>query len=347
MLSWSIGGRTTQCTPLNTLLPRSRYSAACLVFTCFFTLSGLLFTSLLLNARVQTGGVSGLATVKNFYIRRALRIFPIYYLLVFLCLAMNCSAVMPNLPYLLTYTSNLLPYRNNQASYLSYTWSLAVEEQFYLLWPWLVIFVNLKYLKQVFLGFIALGLISKYVVIFLWHHHYPSLMVNSTDYFGFGALYAWYRMVPERCKRFERFFVTVLPLLLFFAWRLAPLHSRTAGVMYVFIANCFITLAPIVFVLNNRSELVRRFILENPLTVYIGKISYGIYLYHIPVGTALTRFFERHFPPGQGPLGNYWVQYSLKLGILFAVASLSYYLLERPLLRIKKKFELVPSQPAV
>ncbi len=261
----------------------------------FFVLSGFLITSILLNDKLKYEGDNRLVLVKNFYIRRSLRIFPIYYLVIFYSLFTNFDIVYPNLAYFLTYTSNVLHYRANVPTYLSYTWSLAVEEQFYLIWPWVIVFTSLKNLKYVIGGFILMGLLSKAFVIFVLHHQYAALMINCTDFFGIGALYALYRLNAEGCARFERFFITLLPVLLFLSWRLAPLSGTAGGALLVFVTTLFITLAPIVFVLKNRSAWVRTYLLENPVAVYVGKISYGLYLFHMPVGIAVNRLITAHF----------------------------------------------------
>ena len=103
----------------------------------FFVLSGFLIVTLLLREKDRQHRIS----LKNFYIRRALRIFPIYYLVLFLVLLMyvatkasssNAQMYYRKLPFLLTYTSNWVEI---SVANMGIMWSLATEEQFYLLWP--------------------------------------------------------------------------------------------------------------------------------------------------------------------------------------------------------------------
>src|SRR6185369_11926154 len=124
----------------------------------FFVLSGFLITSILLNEKVKNTGKQHFTIIKNFFVRRVLRIFPIYYLVILLCCLFGYQFVIDNIAYFVTYTSNLLPYRSGQSNVLSHTWSLAVEEQFYIVWPWLIILINRKFIKYILWAAIATGI---------------------------------------------------------------------------------------------------------------------------------------------------------------------------------------------
>src|ERR1700754_2151344 len=112
----------------------------------FFVLSGFLITWILLENRKKTEELENTrgTVLKNFYIRRILRIFPIYYLVVFVLYIFSESSgteIRSALPYYLTYTSNFhFFYIDKWDGILSHLWSLAVEEQFYLLWPSIMLF---------------------------------------------------------------------------------------------------------------------------------------------------------------------------------------------------------------
>src|SRR6185369_2455289 len=114
----------------------------------FFVLSGFLITNILLNA--ANSNENRFVTMRNFIVRRTLRIFPIYYLAIFTLALIGDPFIREHLWWFLTYTSNILCFKQNSWNSFSHTWSLSVEEQFYLMWPWLMIFVRLRYLKYVF-----------------------------------------------------------------------------------------------------------------------------------------------------------------------------------------------------
>ena len=95
--------------------------------TLFFVLSGFLITSILLEAR--TTAKTRLRVIRNFIIRRILRIFPIYYVTIFVLTWIGYPFIRENLDWLLSYTSNILVFRNHSWNSFSHTWSLSVEEQ--------------------------------------------------------------------------------------------------------------------------------------------------------------------------------------------------------------------------
>ena len=142
----------------------------------FFVLSGFLISGILLKEKIANEGHQG-RTIKVFYIRRFLRIFPIYYLVIFIAYALN-PGVREYIWYYVGYSSNILPAKVLFDSPLVHTWSLAIEEQFYLIWPWLLIFVNRKYIKHVLLGFILIGIATRWAV---YTYHWPMMVFNCFD----------------------------------------------------------------------------------------------------------------------------------------------------------------------
>ena len=94
----------------------------------FFVLSGFLITSILLHEKLTHSPEKHFTIIKNFFARRVLRIFPIYYLTILLCCIFNYQFVKDNIAYFLTYTSNILQYHTNAQNPLLHTWSLAVED---------------------------------------------------------------------------------------------------------------------------------------------------------------------------------------------------------------------------
>ena len=310
----------------------------------FFVLSGFLITSILLNEKFKDNGTKRLTIIKNFFVRRSLRIFPIYYLVILLCCLFGYQFVIDHIGYYATYTSNLLPYYSNQPNVLSHTWSLAVEEQFYLIWPWLIIFINKKYLKHVFIAAIIIGTVSKYIVLYRWHHLYPVLVINCFDSFGIGALYAYIRLNEVKKHQFEKGFRIVFPLLLFIGWKMAAagISGLPAAVIYSRLLDSLIAIALIMFAINNKYEWMRKYVMENPVFNFIGKISYGIYLYHYTLGPAYDTWvadFVKSHPSAPGMLSNFYSNYCIKIALLITVCWLSFKLIEQPILRIKKRFE--------
>ena len=113
--------------------------AANLGVKLFFVLSGFLITSILLRSRSQSGaaGWNRWRAVRNFYARRFLRIFPLYYLVVALAAILDVEPTREYLAWLLTYTLNLkMAAQGWYIDHFAHFWTLSIEEQFYLIWPW-------------------------------------------------------------------------------------------------------------------------------------------------------------------------------------------------------------------
>ncbi|MEO8405483.1 MAG: acyltransferase, partial [Chitinophagaceae bacterium] len=289
------------------------------------------------------------SVLKNFYIRRTLRIFPIYYLVIIVLLIFQDHSgtdIGTSYPYFLTYTSNFYYFGRgswNGIGIVSHLWSLAVEEQFYLLWPSLMLFVNKKYLIHVIYSFIAIGVISQ--VLLINNDMGNILTMTCFDAFGMGALLAWYlvfnpQMIPTFYKRLR--IAAVIAAVLFVAgfmqkrWEVMPLLRTVISVL---------TLYTITYIIYKRTsgKLAFSFIWNNRILIFIGKISYGIYLYHNLIPYTTAKILERVFHTNAVDMLPHKLGYLAMLGInsiiLLAVSWFSWIIIEKPVLAFKKYFE--------
>jgi len=118
----------------------------------FFVLSGFLITGILLRGRAAAtvAATSRLSTLRNFYVRRFLRIFPVYYATLLAVVLLDISPARQIWPWLVTYTTNIyIWHRVAWIGHLGHLWTLAVEEQFYIVWPWLVLFLPRRLLRPI------------------------------------------------------------------------------------------------------------------------------------------------------------------------------------------------------
>jgi len=307
----------------------------------FFVLSGFLITLILLHEKLKMNEGKSLNIVKNFYIRRFLRIFPIYYLVILLCYLLNMAYVKPYLGYFVCYASNYIPLKFMYNSPLAHTWSLSIEEQFYIIWPWIIIFIDLKYLKYILIGTILLGSLAYLKVIYGGGEN----VLSYFSAFGFGALYAYMRLDKDRCARFENAFKIIFPILLFIAWQMRAYAGLPVCVMFSSILNELIGLALIMFMLNNKYVWINKYIMENRVLNYLGKISYGLYLYHYAWGV----YYDFYLKPQlmihtnlPGFVTGFYFSYLIKSAGLLLISTLSYKYIEQPILRLKRKFEYAP-----
>jgi len=313
--------------------------------TLFFVLSGFLITSILLNAKRSTENNNHFFTIKNFFIRRALRIFPIYYLLLLVLFLVNYQDVRQHIVYFATYTSNILIYHSGW-NCLSHTWSLSIEEQFYLVWPWLVLFIKDEYLKYLFTGAIVTGIVSTHFALYSGHLH-PMLVYHFFDAFGIGGFYAYTRHEFKESDKVKKIITALacICLVAYFYWKVMvyaehPMHF----IFMIKTVHSIIAVWLIMLVINNRSVWVKKYILENRFLNFIGKISYGIYLYHYvyndALATPVNNFLNKvisHYSSNISPPDNHYY-FWVHAAMIILISTIYYLFIERPILNLKKFF---------
>jgi peptidoglycan/LPS O-acetylase OafA/YrhL len=258
----------------------------------FFVLSGFLITTLLLRERDANGSIS----LRAFYMRRTLRIFPLYYLVLFgqaLWLWQRKSGTWVAdefaraLPYYATYTSNWGP----QETLFGHAWSLAVEEQFYLLWPPLLCFLGPA---RALLPITALLVVNQLLDFGMFGAAWVDFGRRMAAYsaIGFGVLLGIALHTPSTFARAQaiaggRHFIW-LPLLALAG--LVCIPGDTAGPLRLSIHLAMVALVAAVVVPRDHALSG---VLRNKLVVHIGAVSYGMYLLHglcfVAVGRVLNR----------------------------------------------------------
>ncbi len=331
--------------------------------TIFFVLSGFLISRILLAGKDKLpipkldhlGGY-----LKTFYARRTIRIFPVYYLTLLVLYLVNEPPVRRTIGWLGLYASNIyIAYYATWMGTVDHLWSLAVEEQVYLVLPLLLFFMPKRWVPATATGMIVGSVLFRYVLFATgnaWFIGYVS-MPACLDAFGLGMLmaYGWLYHRP----RFEALFSTsiglIITIILFSALVLAgkwlaaqtPLADHHNVVDYVWerLAASLIGVFLIGRAITGFRGLMK-WVLEHPISQYLGQISYGLYLFHNFV------FNVYHTPPthlvlrvwrkltGYVPLltTNYAFQFMYFLGITIALASVSWFLIEKPINRLKDRF---------
>jgi peptidoglycan/LPS O-acetylase OafA/YrhL len=306
--------------------------------TMFFTLSGFLITYLLLLEKEKTNTVG----IKNFYIRRMLRIWPLYYLVILISylLMYFCfkeELTTGNITYYIFLSANIATVVKASVPLIGHYWSLGVEEQFYLIWPWL--FKKTSPLKAVTI-FLFCFLIIKIIFRVVLPHSvmYQFIALTQFDCMAIGALFAI--LYNSKSKLFKKYLFSLVAQLIcwgiFFLAILDQLHLPdfiNSNVFSIAIGTIIINVA------FNPRVLIS---LENKLFDFIGRISYGIYVYHVMVIILLGKMLVNHIP-----VFNTALQIVTLVALVFLItifiSFISYHFFEKRFLILKAKFTRIPT----
>ena len=311
----------------------------------FFVLSGFLITSLLMDEWSSSGEIS----LKRFYARRALRLLPaLFVMLIGSCLygLLFQSREMATVTWreafwVFFYFANWMLTTRHQVGSLDHCWSLSVEEQFYLIWPILLSgLLRLGVKRERILLVLLLGIVISFAWrAFLWHHgaHYLRLYYGSdtrADALLIGCLVGTlYSMGHLRSSSAtSRVSATLALLGVAFLLGVGMFLTHDNAFLYQggFTLVALAAAALIAETVQSRDNLASRILSTAPL-VWMGRISYSLYLWHYPVFHALR--VERFQALGWSPM----LVHAIRFSAVFTVACGSFYLVERPFLRLKSR----------
>jgi len=322
----------------------------------FFVLSGFLITGILLDSRAGTAGLAARwFAIRQFYTRRVLRIFPLFYMTLALLAVVGVRPIRQTLLWHLCYLSNVYFFRQGAwqmaTSNISHFWSLAVEEQFYLVWPYLMIFLPVRRLRPVVLGLIILAPVYRVMMGLLLPENKVAfvLTIGCLDALGIGALLA-YAQRSEGHSRWEAGALARWLLRLGFpAWVAIEVLNRVhlvPGPMLQ-MRQTFLDMILGWLILNGAKGFkgwFGRFLQWSPMA-YLGKISYGLYVFHNLTPYAVF-FLVRDLHAPAVLLTVPWIHRLSLLALTISLAALSWHLYEKPLNDLKRFFPYnVPARP--
>ncbi len=315
--------------------------------TFFFVLSGYLISTNLLYAKesIDAGYLTRGRAFKVFYIRRTIRIFPLYYFVVISVYLLNKNIYDGHIIWYLTYLPNFLVFKEQHwMGMLSHLWSLGAEEQFYLVWPFLIFFIREKYLKFLFPGIVLASVLCKFCFfIYIPENTCTSaLTISCLDAFGVGASLA---LLTLKEKQNDFIFSNKNFWLYFIAMVITSAIVFINGIIFLLGFCISIVSALIIIKATKGFKGLGGKILDHPILLYLGKISYGIYIYHffIPWLIRCIRGQEITYPTvipvfPMNWLHNPFLLMGIEFLVLIIIASLSWFLIEKPILKFKKYF---------
>lgn len=311
----------------------------------FFVLSGFLITNSLLTALLQQSDKRKIAVV--FYVRRFLRIFPLYYLVIAIFYVVFKDAVLKkDIAYYLFYGVNFLVLKlQHWPDHFSHFWSLSVEEQFYICWP--IILIPFFTIRGTLLKLILIAALLSFYLLLTFKKHNGEFFLMSSFYSSLsivaGALLSW-------CWNFRKRWLLKMQLIKIF-----PLVLCLLGALFFFSQSQYfyplflllsigIAILLILYLIGNESgkQLYFDYFWTNKWIGYLGKISYGIYMYHN---------FMYHLFAMAGFDRNALTDWSTKGYVVFflvypffyfvvtiIISILSWELFERPINNLKRYF---------
>jgi len=320
----------------------------------FFVLSGFLITYLLLTEKNNTSTIN----IKSFYIRRILRIWPLYYFILVLGFFVLPHFLCFEIPYLKTsfsenFYENLILYiaiLPNLAFSLypavpniGQTWSIGVEEQFYLIWPW-VISKSKHVVKSLILIIISLIAIKIGVLILghffrecSWYEPLKLFVAMSKfECMAIGGLGAYYVFTNHKWIQYlNNKFLYVISLISIPILMLFTPNSIQDGIHLIY-ALIFLFIIIYVSIFKNVAFLEKTSLQE------LGKISYGIYMYHFLVIPAIIFLLKPYYDTMPELMFNFLL-YTLVIGITICISKISYIKLENPIIKIKQRYTVIKS----
>lgn len=312
----------------------------------FFVLSGFLITYLLLEEKHRFKIIN----IKKFYFRRLLRIWPLYFLIITLGLfvypniewfhvpnhEVNNSILRTTLYY--SFLPNLAILAGLNIPFISLTWSVGVEEQFYLIWPLVMRYCKISI--KFFVIVLSIIMIIYAIFNFIGNQFSLSYVGGVNLFLGFfqfnsmiiGAIFAI--LLHEKRKIIQFFYKKSTQILTYnlLIIQILCIHQHLPFAFEVY------SLLFAIIILNLSSNPKSIFKLESKIFSFFGKISYGLYMFHpIIVFSAIKLIGDHEF------LSIPIVSYIVILTITTLIASLSYYLFESQFLILKSKYQLVKS----
>lgn len=307
----------------------------------FFLISGFLITYILLKEKESTGRIN----IKNFFIRRGLRIWPLYFLIVGISPLLVSWLHKPAPDYLSTifFFNNFHTIATGNWEFpFAHFWSICIEEHFYLVWPFIIAFIPKKHLLSVFWTVIIISIFVRFGFSLdpakgFYHLYLHTL--SKMDILAIGAMGAYLyhlNLIRFIIPKFVRVCLYVLFLVMFGyeAYFICNGTFLAAFRNYFYIGIAAMGMLNFLF---NPDALIK--IRKKTVFHYLGKISYGIYMYS---NILVTIIIEKIILPNN--LYNFYIYMLLNIVLSIVISIISYELFEKQFLKLKSKFEVIKTR---
>ena len=306
----------------------------------FFALSAFLITKLLLMEK----DIDGTVDIRSFYIRRIMRIWPLYFAFILVAAPFDVTGSGPYYLALLAFFGNWYQLLFlNSAAFAGPLWSVCVEEQFYVVWPALMKKNKTRHFAGIMLLLLGIAAGTRLYLVMngkafgsLWFNTFARL-----DPFALGGLLALLlHQKPFQLSAIHRFSILLVSAFLFWLAGSPFLSSYWGTMLFAIPTVAVASVLGILAFITGQEKSVSPPLFR--LWSYLGKISYGLYVFHTP---ALE--LARRIPslPWMNEKCLWIGQDIIAFGLTLSMAMVSYAVLERPFLRMKERYAHVISRP--
>lgn len=328
----------------------------------FFVISGFLISRILIIKALKSNSVSKFKNIQNFIIRRALRIFPIYFLILFLGIIWEIEPIRKVYPWFFSYTPNFyIIFHKTWIGVWDHFWTLAVEEQYYLFFPFFIFFLPFSSYLRLFIVMIVIGFLSRLSFYLFcsgsfiedyWFINYVN-PISALDSFGLGGLLAYLHIFKK--DRFDKIarnpiFIWIFVLLSFVSFYLDESsefkHNNLFSTVMEISLFAYLSFFLVSKIALESTGIFGKILKWRPI-LYLGQISYGMYVYHNFLfnfyhleHNTFWWFLVRKLPINYQEFINFVpLRFILNFILLVLVASVSWFFIEKPLNNLKNKFD--------
>ncbi|MFP4663814.1 MAG: acyltransferase family protein [Bacteroidales bacterium] len=307
----------------------------------FFLLSGFLITYILLKEKEKHGKIN----IKNFIIRRTLRIWPLYFLLIAIApfLVSWLNVAEPNYLANALFVNNFHAIQTGKWTYpFAHFWSICIEEHFYLVWPFIIAFVPRRYLLKLFVSLILVSIAFRMYASINMEYPWFAIYLHTLSRMDVliigsaGALFYARRPFTINLSRFYRY---ALMIILIAALALEPVVRWDTIFLAGFKKFFYTGIIAVLLLDYNFNPKFRHIVKHNSIFHYFGKISYGIYMY----GNILLLIVMKKMMMKWG-IDNMYIYMLLLVSLSLIIPAISYELFEKPILRFKRRFAVIKTR---
>lgn len=321
----------------------------------FFVLSGFLITYLLVFEKIQSGQIS----IKRFFLRRSFRIYPLFFFLVLLAFIlpyhfkekigfhMVGGGYDFDWRYSFFFLENykmLIMDNFPKTTPLSVFWSLCIEEHFYIVWMVAIFLLPIKRILAFLLLSVGVAWIARYFDTAIWDNTMieQNDLFTNIDYFAIGGILGYFvakdyhrvaSSIQNISNTWKYFFIALVIAMVVFQDQILPSNNFILSIFRPTIIAAAFTSLIAIFIPEKSSIRIS----DNHIISYLGKISYGLYVYHIIFVHVLFQYFIKHkiLMDDWLTVGGFMIAV---LGGSILTSMLSFRFLEQPFLEWRKKF---------